>query len=105
MSAEVSIDFSQLQQLVDEVQKTKQSQTVRLADGVVAVVKPDRKAVERKAKRSRTTVKGLDQKYQTIASLAGAAGTLPRPLSWQEMREIAWEDHILDKFGQEKYKG
>lgn len=31
-------------------------------------------------------------KYPTIASLAGAAGKLPRALSWQEVSEIAAED-------------
>ena len=33
-------------------------------------------------------------KYSTIESLAGAAGTLPKPLSWKEMREIARENHV-----------
>jgi hypothetical protein len=26
--------------------------------------------------------------------VAGAAGTLPHPLSWEQMREIAREDHL-----------
>jgi AbrB family looped-hinge helix DNA binding protein len=33
-------------------------------------------------------------KYPTVASLRGAAGKLPQPLSWEEMRQIAREDHI-----------
>ena len=33
-------------------------------------------------------------KYPTVASLRGAAGKLERPLSWEEMREIAREDHL-----------
>ncbi len=102
MSAEVPLNLSQLQQLVDEVHKTKKAQTVRLADGVVAVVKPEPKATTRKAKRGTHATAGAREKYPTVASLAGAAGKLPRPLSWQEMREIAWEDHILEKFGQEQ---
>lgn len=34
-------------------------------------------------------------RYPTIASLRGAAGSLPHPLSWQEMRRIAREDHFI----------
>jgi hypothetical protein len=30
--------------------------------------------------------------YSTIASLRGVAGSLPKPLSWDEMRAIARED-------------
>lgn len=37
--------------------------------------------------------------YPTIASLAGAAGSLPRPMPWKEMLEIAREDHLAAKFG------
>ncbi len=33
-------------------------------------------------------------RYADIASLRGAAGSLPTPLSWQEMRTIAREDHL-----------
>lgn len=32
--------------------------------------------------------------YPDIASLRGAAGSLKKPLSWQEVREIAREDHL-----------
>jgi len=34
--------------------------------------------------------------YPTIESLRGSAGSLPRPLSWQEVKEIAREDHAED---------
>lgn len=30
--------------------------------------------------------------YPTIASLRGAAGDLPQPMSWQDMQRIAYED-------------
>jgi AbrB family looped-hinge helix DNA binding protein len=36
-------------------------------------------------------------RYSTVASLRGAAGSLPRPRSWQEMREIAREDALAPK--------
>jgi antitoxin PrlF len=37
--------------------------------------------------------------YPTIASLAGAAGKLPEPMTWDEMRRIAREDHVAEKYG------
>jgi len=36
--------------------------------------------------------------YPTIESLAGAAGSLDKPLSWDEMRRIAIEDHLAEKY-------
>ena len=35
-------------------------------------------------------------KYPTIASLAGAAGSLKQPKTWKEMRELAREDHVKE---------
>lgn len=37
-------------------------------------------------------------RYPNIASLRGAAGRLKKPLSWQEMQEIAYEDRIKAKY-------
>jgi len=37
-------------------------------------------------------------RFPDIASLRGAAGALKKPLSWQEMREIAREDHLLAEY-------
>lgn len=37
--------------------------------------------------------------YPTIESLAGAAGKLETPVSWEEMRRIAVEDYIAEKYG------
>lgn len=37
--------------------------------------------------------------YPTLESLVGAAGTLPRPMEWREMLELAREDYILRKYG------
>jgi len=31
-------------------------------------------------------------RYPDVASLSGAAGSLDKPLSWHQMREIAYED-------------
>jgi AbrB family looped-hinge helix DNA binding protein len=38
-------------------------------------------------------------KYPNIASLRGAAGKLPQPLSWPEMRDIAREERLANKYG------
>ena len=35
--------------------------------------------------------------YPTIASLRGAAGRLQKPLSWQQMQRIAYEDRFATK--------
>ena len=36
-------------------------------------------------------------RYPTIASLRGAAGRLKKPLSWQEMQRVAYEDRFKAK--------
>jgi antitoxin PrlF len=36
-------------------------------------------------------------RYTNIASLRGAAGSLSKPLSWQQMRDIAQEDRLNAK--------
>ena len=35
-------------------------------------------------------------KYPTVASLRGAAGKLKAPLAWEEIRQIAREDHLKE---------
>jgi AbrB family looped-hinge helix DNA binding protein len=36
--------------------------------------------------------------YPSVASLEGAAGSLPVEMSWHHLRDIAREDHIERKF-------
>ncbi len=36
-------------------------------------------------------------RYPDIASLRGAAGSLNKPLAWQQMQEIAYEDRLQAK--------
>ncbi|MGH2485219.1 MAG: AbrB/MazE/SpoVT family DNA-binding domain-containing protein [Ktedonobacterales bacterium] len=43
------------------------------------------------------TVKLTIPRYSTVASLVGAAGSLPDPRSWDEMRDIAREDRPRSK--------
>ncbi|HLJ80958.1 MAG TPA: hypothetical protein VKT52_05680 [Ktedonobacterales bacterium] len=38
----------------------------------------------------------LRNAYPTVASLAGAAGSLQRPMPWDKMRDIAREDRHLE---------
>jgi len=40
----------------------------------------------------------LTLETMTIESMAGAAGTLGRSLSWAEMREIAREEHLAEEY-------
>src|SRR6266566_9551659 len=40
------------------------------------------------------TVEVKTPKYPTISSLAGAAGTLKKPLPWKEVERLAHEDHV-----------
>jgi len=37
-------------------------------------------------------------RYRDLASLRGAAGSLKEPLSWEEVRAIAREDHLKAEF-------
>ena len=39
--------------------------------------------------------------YPDIESLRGAAGSLDGPLTWQEMRAIACEDHVASQAGEQ----
>jgi antitoxin PrlF len=38
--------------------------------------------------------------FPTIESLAGIAGTLPKPMAWKEVLETAREDALVDKYSQ-----
>jgi len=40
--------------------------------------------------------------YPTVASVAGAVGKLDRPMTWKEMRDIAIEDHLVDKYSHDR---
>ena len=44
------------------------------------------------------TVRLKAPRYPDIASVAGAAGSLKKPLSWHEMRAIAEEDRLEEEF-------
>ena len=44
-------------------------------------------------------VKVAPARYPDIASLKGAAGSLNKPLDWKEMKRIAYEDRLKNKYG------
>ncbi len=44
-------------------------------------------------------------RYPDVASLSGAAGSLRKPLPWEEMRDIAREDHHESHTGLDRIKG
>ena len=44
------------------------------------------------------TIKVRAPTYPTVASLAGAAGSLKHPVSWEEMRQIAREDYLAEEY-------
>jgi AbrB family looped-hinge helix DNA binding protein len=39
--------------------------------------------------------------YPTLESLRGAAGTLPRPMEWRELLDIAREDRFRERYGEQ----
>lgn len=45
------------------------------------------------------TVRLVPEHDRTIASLAGAVGSLETPSSWEEVQSIAWDDHLTAKYG------
>jgi AbrB family looped-hinge helix DNA binding protein len=44
-------------------------------------------------------------RYSTVASVAGAVPALKKPMSWQEMRDVAREDHLLTKHAEDDDSG
>jgi AbrB family looped-hinge helix DNA binding protein len=39
--------------------------------------------------------------YSTVASLAGAAGSLEQPMDWQEMLDVAREERLAQRYTRE----
>jgi hypothetical protein len=72
-----SIDIShdpELLQVVEEVRKTKKAQTVQIAEGVVAVVKPGKQPAHRRSPRQRPSG-ALSSR--TVEEVFGAVPTPP----------------------------
>jgi AbrB family looped-hinge helix DNA binding protein len=49
------------------------------------------------------TVRLVVPRYSTVASLAGAAGKLEKPLPWRKMRDIARED-AMEQHSSRRYQ-
>lgn len=47
-------------------------------------------------------VKVTSPKYPTIESIRGAAGSLPKIMSWKEMKDVAYNDRLQTKYGKHK---
>jgi len=46
------------------------------------------------------SVQVVAPRYPDIDSIRGAAGSLAKPLSWQDMQQIAHEDHLAAHYSQ-----
>ena len=38
-------------------------------------------------------------RYPTVASIRGIAGSLPQPLDWDAIEQIAHDDYVLEEYG------
>jgi hypothetical protein len=97
-SEHAPIDISKdaaLLRLAEEVYRTKRPRVLRRANEDIAVIAPLQKTARRPARKTATGT----EKYTTVASLAGAAGTLPTPARWEGVRESAREEHLEAKYG------
>jgi len=88
MASEMIVNFGQLQELVNEVQKTKKTHTVQLADGVVAVVKPDEQPAPSRSEgqvRKHTPSRRKAAKNYTLESAYGAVADSDGPRDFDQM--------------------
>lgn len=87
-------------QLAEDVRKAQRPARAYL-NGVSITLVPDEGMGEHRARRPKAAASATRaaEKYPTVASLAGAAGALPRPHAWDEVRETARDDHLAAKFG------
>lgn len=91
---DISTD-STLLNLAEEVYRTKRPRVLRRANEDIVVIAPIQQATRRSARKKTLET----EKYPTVASLAGAAGSLPTSAHWDEIRESARDEHIAAKFG------
>lgn len=90
MTAEVSINMNQLKELVYEVQQTQRSQTLHVADGVVAVFMPAKEPrASHTARRMKKSTAGQQPSAKRY-TLESAFGSVPTPphLQGKDIEEI-----------------
>ena len=75
----------ELARLAEEVRPTRQPRVLRRGTEDLAELRPA-------PPRPRHTPPPRTDQYPTIDALVGAAGSLPEPRSWEELRTIAAED-------------
>lgn len=78
--------------LAEEVRCTQRPRLLRRADEDIGMIAPVKKTTRCRARKAEP------EKYPTIASLAGAAGTLPASTSWDEVREISRGEHLRIRY-------
>ena len=42
------------------------------------------------------------QQFPNVASLRGIAGTLPEPMGWDEIEQIAHDDYVIEEYGRDE---
>lgn len=97
MAGEVAIGMSQLQAVVSEVRKTKKTQTVHLADGVVAVVKPEKRPATYRPERRLPKTTASRRKTYSLESAFGAVKGSGGPRDFDQMIREA-KDERADRF-------
>jgi hypothetical protein len=99
MQHELSIDMSKLEQLAEEVSKTKQPKTVGLRADVVAVLKPTTRT--RRPRKQSNPDAGATPAL-TLEQAFGAVPTPPhlRGKSLEEIMELAKEEYA-DRIGRD----
>jgi len=101
MSANVSINLSQLQEAVEHVQKTQRAQSVRLAEGVVAVVQPEAQpAVRRSGRTGRhaPAARHTGAKTYTHESAYGAVADTGGPRDVDQMIRAAQAEQAIRSY-------
>jgi hypothetical protein len=76
----------ELAQLAEEVRRTRRPRVLRRDGQDIAMIVPAAPSA------SRSVRKPLSRRYPTIASLAGAAGSLATPMSWGEVQRAVREE-------------
>ncbi len=92
-----SIDISAdpaLLALAEDVRRTNRPRVLRRENEDIAVITP----VHDVARPSSRGSAAGTAKYPTVASLAGAAGSLPASTQWEVVRESARDEHLDAKF-------
>lgn len=90
-------DDPNLSQLVDRVRQTRQPLHLHVDQFLVSVVQTGHSHGHQQ--QLKATGAKSSEVYPTVASLAGVAGSLPAPLPWTDVRDIARNERLGAKYG------